>query len=763
MSGTAALSEFVRYSKYAAVVPGTTRRETWEEQVARVFRMHREFFGTFMKNETFASRLRTVEQSVLEKRILGSQRALQFAGPSLLKNHARMYNCVGGPIDRVRAFQEVAAWLLCGSGVGFGVSRVHVNKLPPIHRPNYSQVVVHRVEDSIEGFADAFGCVLSSYFSADCPFPGSKGKRVVFDWENVRAKGTSINGISGKAPGPGPTRQAIAKIEALLERVLGDKTEVKLRPIHVYDILMHISDSIISGGVRRSATIALFDLDDAEMVSAKTGNWFSENPQRARSNNSVVLDRKKTTLQDFQKIIESTKQFGEPGFIWSDDPSVFYNPCGEICFYPYDDEGNSGWQCCNLCEINMRQVTSEADFITACQDAAFLGTLQAAYTDFPYWGRVTESIVRREALIGVSMTGMADNPKFAFDTALQRLGAACVMETNKSWSKFLGINAAARTTCVKPAGCTSCLLETASGIHPHYASRYFRRVQCSKNDPVYEFYAKNSPLSVENSVWNTTQEDGIVTFCCEAPPGALTGKKGYSALRQLELVKATQQNWVTKGRDIDRCSKIFLNNNVSNTITVQASEWEDVAKYIYEFRDSFAGVSLLSSFGDKDYEQAPFQEVLDNQQLTLRYGSAAIFVSGFMKALGQDVFATVGEACSYLLHTNNDEEEKQLASLKTNLQISIADSVLEEIKKKTNRLLALKRAQRFANEYLNGDIKEFVYCIKDVDAWQKWCQMSKQPSVDWSRFQALEPEDIHARANASQGCAKGMCDLTDLR
>jgi len=397
----------------------------------------------------------------------------------------------------------------------------------------------------------------------------------------------------------------------------------KLKPIEAYDIMMHAADAVIAGGVRRSATICLFSPDDGEMMNAKRGNWFNENPQRGRSNNSVKLIRNETSKAQFLRIFTKQKEWGEPGFYFSNDLSHGCNPCCEIGLNPHlevkDAEGNvtieSGWQFCNLTEINGAQLLSEEDFRIAVRAATIIGTLQAGYTDFPYLGSTTEELCRREALLGVSITGMMDSPSITLDPVMQQKMAKYAIEVNREISLKLNTEPAARLTCVKPAGSTSLLLGTASGIHPRHARRYFRRVQANKTDPVYKFFNEQNPHMCEDSVWSANKTDDVITFCVEAPDEAIL-RSEMSAMDLLKYVHSTQQNWVVPGTARPELNP-GLCHNVSNTLTVRDGEWDDVADYIWKNRDDFTGISMLASSGDKLYQQAPHEEVLTAQDETL--------------------------------------------------------------------------------------------------------------------------------------------------
>ena len=618
------LKSYVFTSKYSRYIPEKMRRETFEEAVERVIDMHRRHFTA--KGIDVEDLLKICEEGMKKRMVLGSQRAMQFGGDPILKKHARIYNCTTSYCDRPRFFQEALWLLLCGCGVGFSVQTHHVDKLPDIERPMGANATF-QVPDTIEGWADALGVLLSSYFVSDQPFPDYAGKIVHFDYSLIRPKGRSIASGMGRAPGPEPLHRSIELIRSLIGKRL-EEGLTRLRSVDSYDILMHASDAVLSGGVRRSATICLFSPDDDLMATAKTGNWFTENPQRARSNNSAILLRDSTARHQFSKLMKSVKEFGEPGFVWTDSLEMTFNPCGEIGLYPQID-GVSGFAFCNLCEINMGIVNSAEKFREACHAGAILGTLQADYTDFPYLGETSTRIAKREALLGISMTGMMEHPAVAFDAALQREMAQYILQVNEEVSKRIGINPCARATCVKPAGTTSSILGTSSGIHPHHAKRYFRRAQANEDELLVDFFKGQNPKAVEKSVWNPNGTDVVLTFCVTASPDALT-KRDVNAVDLLNKVKLTKENWIDAGKRVDRCAQPWLSHNVSNTISVKDDEWDNVESFIFDNRNAFAGISLLPEGGDLDYPQAPFCEVLGAAEIVDYYGVGALLASGLI-------------------------------------------------------------------------------------------------------------------------------------
>ncbi|MDT8390304.1 MAG: hypothetical protein RRC34_07330 [Lentisphaeria bacterium] len=738
------LQDYIFTSKYSRFLPGKRRRETYEEAVDRVVDMHRRYFVS--RGNEISDLLAEIRDLMLAKRVLGSQRALQFGGAPILEKHARIYNCTTSYCDRPRFFQEALWLLLCGCGVGFSVQFHHVGKLPALRRPQKGEVI-HAVADSIEGWADALGALLSGYFETDQPFPDYFGHVTRFDYSAIRPKGAPITGGVGKAPGPEPLKRSLELIRVICDRVTA-AGRGRLETIDAYDILMHASDAVLSGGVRRSATICMFSPDDEAMATAKTGNWFTENPQRARSNNSAMLIRGETTWEKFSALMTSVREYGEPGFVWADNREITFNPCAEIGLYPQID-GESGWAFCNLSEINIGAVDSEAAFAEAARGAAIIGTLQAAYTDFAYLGEVSSRIAHRESLLGVSMTGMMEHPDIAFNADLQKRMADVVLRTNAEVAARLGLPPAARTTCVKPSGTSSCLLGVSSGIHPHHARRYFRRAQANEDEAIVTYFRDLNPLAVEKSVWNPNGTDVVITFCVEASRDARV-KRDLSALDLLEYVKLTKANWIDAGRRDEACAQPWLSHNVSNTITVKDDEWDEAARYIFDNRNYFAGVSLLPDGGDLDYPQAPFAEVWDAREIVDHYGVGAIMSSGLIVD-GLHVFDdNLWVACDAALGRGDS------------LDFPGVERMPKRVREGVERLLAeradwVRRAEKFAVNYFDGDVLKMTRCLKRVHNCKLWEDLRREYTrVDYSLV--IEDED-NTKLQDAVACVGGACEI----
>lgn len=633
MNGNRAMSNFVFASTYARYDEDLMRRETFEEAVDRMIYMHKKKYADKHIDELIEEAFFNVK----EKKVLASQRALQFGGDPVLSKNMRIYNCATSYCDRVRFFSEALYMGLCGVGVGFSVQRVHTSCLPSlITRDEWARKISleHTVEDSIEGWADALNALMEGYLS-NAPLPD-------FDYDEIRPKGAKIS-AGGTAPGSEPLEVAIDKIEELLIKLVESGT-THLEPIHCFDIMMYASEAVISGGRRRAATIALFDKDDEAMLKSKTGNWFVENKQRGLANISAVHNLQEEDHESFLRLIESAKEFGEPGIIFTNSPYYVYNPCVEIGMCPLlirDNEHNivqeytldmlnnrikylnlgysykSGWQTCNLTEINGGAVKSEIDLYTAAHSASVIGTLQAGYTSHGYLEPVSEEIIKREALLGVSITGIMENPNVLLDENILKKAANIAVNTNKEVAKMIDIKEASRVTCVKPAGTTSIILGTSSGIHPHFGRRVIRHIQINKDNPVLRAFEEVNPNMCEESQWSSGGTDTVVAFPLEFPKSSKI-KSDLSAVAFLDSVKLVQKSWVTEGISRHTCQG--LSHNVSNTVSIKYDEWDEVSSYIWENRHILTGVAMLGDFGETCYAQLPNQEVFTYSELCQRFG-----------------------------------------------------------------------------------------------------------------------------------------------
>jgi len=566
------LSEITVYMKYAKYIPELKRRETWYELVTRNMEMHIKSYPHLEQE------IRDNYQFVYNKQVLPSMRSMQFAGKPIEISPNRIYNCAYAPVDDWRVFSEIMFLLLGGTGVGYSVQKHHVDDLPEIRKPN-ERTRRWLVADSIEGWADAVKILVKSYF-----FGGSK---IEFDFSDIRPKGARLVTSGGKAPGPQPLKECLIKLEGILE---SKEDGEKLRPIEVHDMVCHIADAVLAGGIRRAALISLFSATDDEMISCKSGAWWETNPQRGRANNSAALVRHKITkdyFMDLWKRIEASGA-GEPGIYFTNDKDWGTNPCCEIALRPF--------QFCNLCEVNVSNVVNQEDYEARIKAATFIGTLQAGYTNFhylrPIWQRTTE----KDALIGVSMTGIGSGAVLGLD---MKTGAKVVKAENERVAGLLGINKAARTTTVKPAGTTSLTLGTSSGIHAWHNDYYIRRVRVGKNESMYGYLRDNHPELIEDEYFRP-HDTAVIGIPQKAPEGSIL--RNESPIQLLDRVKKVHSEWIKPGHRTGSNS-----HNVSATISVREHEWPAVGEWMWENREYYNGLSVLP-FDGGSYIQAPFTD-----------------------------------------------------------------------------------------------------------------------------------------------------------
>lgn len=902
------IGDYIFVSKYARTVNG--KKETWNESVDRVMDMHYRHLTDDMaikeENEKeLDSYLKFAERLYRDQVILGAQRALQYGGDSLLKNHSRNFNCTGSYIDRIEFFQELMHLLLCGAGAGYSVQRVHTEKLPKLKGVDEKSDPVNIViDDSIEGWAFAVGEVVKVHY-LDLP-------SINFDYSLIRPKGSFISG-GFKAPGPEPLKKCIEKLNKVLRKIKGRKAT----PFELHRMACIIADAVISGGIRRSALLCQFDADDEEMLNCKTGNWFSEYPELARANNSAVI-LPNTPKETYDKIFESIKEFGEPGLVFLSHKDVVYNPC---CFtgdtmlltsegyrkfcevtswsvrkdeYPlllinkdgekkqgrvwsngykhvirltfdsgrmvectpdhrfmlqdgsecmasnligkivkgfdgtdskcieimdignieevYDfeilDEGHwgvvngliahncevgmfpkfrnkdgvheSGFSFCNLTEINGSRTKTREQFLDACKGAAILGTIQASYTNFKVLSPVSRKIAERDALIGVGITGMCENPEILFDPQLQEEGARVVKETNRKVADLIGINHAARTTVIKPSGNSSQLLGcTSSGIHKFHFKRFIRNIQAANTEQALQHVKEVNPVMVRPSVYNKEGES-VISFPVELDDNILTSEDS-SALDFLKLVKLTKEHWIEVGTNFDHpFYKEYpemkdLRMNVSNTCTVRDEEWEEVREYVWKNRDVFSGISFLPKGGDLIYPQAPYTSVLDEKELAERYGAGAILAGGLivdgLAVFNDDLWlacdVAMGRNNHHLTLTDKDISEFILSHLKDGkLLVEVNGVMISDVNAISSHLQSIvdkkvdwvRRFKNFATKYLNGDLSRTEFCLKHVSLFHCWQKLKRMKHVDWESV-AWNEEWVDAGSTVAQACSGGMCEL----
>lgn len=566
------LSDLIVYMKYARYLPELKRRETWPEICMRYEDMMLEKYPHLREDINYWMKF------VYDRKVLPSMRAMQFAGTAIARNNSRIYNCAYLPIDDIRAFSETLFLLLGGTGVGYSVQYHHVERLPPIRKAEKAKKFL--VGDSLEGWADAVKVLLKAYFGFSKYMP-------VFDYSDIRPKGARLVTAGGKAPGPEPLKICIAHVQAILDR---KEEGEKLTPLECHDMLCYLANAVLAGGIRRSAMIALFSSTDDEMLTCKFGKWWELNEQRGRANNSVVLPRDTTTREEFfalWKKIEFSGS-GEPGFYFTNDIDWGTNPCCEIALRPF--------QFCNLCEVNVSDIDSQEELNERAKAAAFLGTLQAGFTNFHYLREVWQETTEHDALIGVGMTGIASGRIQLYDL---KEAADEVKQTNLDTSAKIGIQFAARCTTIKPSGTTSLVLGTSSGIHAWHNSCYLRRVRIGKNEALYEYLRINHPELLEDDMLNSKQS--IICIPQQAPKGSILRTEDVMDL--LERIRRFNMEWVRNG--FRRGSNA---NNVSATVSIQDGQWERVGEWMWENKASYNGLSVLP-FDNGSYRQAPYEDI----------------------------------------------------------------------------------------------------------------------------------------------------------
>ena len=651
-------------------------------------------------------------------------------------------NCCVGYAYSPDIFNKGFYILLCGTGLGINLKRKFVSQLPELH-PRGRNTKLYTIPDSIEGWAEASKVLISSYVSHPSMYEEYYGYNIKFDYSQIRPKGALITG-GFKAPGPDGLKQSLERIETLINNYL-QGTPKEFKSIIAYDIFMHLSDAVLSGGVRRSAMNILMDVVDEELINAKTGNWREKTPWRARSNNSVGLLKGEFSKELFTELVNKNEGDNDLGFVFMNHEDEMFNPCFEIAFNFYSqirDLTEAVFQFCNLNEINASACTfktsdnfSEEKFYELCRHSAIVGTLQAGYTDFPYLGQQTNDMVAGEALLGVSITGWMMMPDL-FNEEILRKGAQIVKDTNAEVATLIDINTSARSTTVKPSGNASVILQTESGIHPAHSKRGFRLMQLNKDSETAKYLEEHQPEILEESRWSATNSDYIVYATYENPDGTMY-KEDMQGIKHLELIRLVQNSWVTGGKRPERCYNPLTNHNVSNTVIID--DKEEIVDYLYANQEDFTAVAFIGFFGDKDYAQAPFTSVLDTDELLNKYGDGVIFMSGLIVD-GLHYFN--GDLWNATQHVKDP-------SLKL-------EGSREQVLLKKDWL---RRVKKYAKNYFKKDIEQTVYCMKDVHLWHKYTSISRD-------FRPPKFEDILTKPDyqdvdkyGSLACSGGSCEI----
>lgn len=767
------IGDYIFVSKYARTVHG--KKETWDQSVDRVMEMHWKHLADDMiisdsLLDDLSKEMNFAEKLYRNQIILGAQRALQYGGETLLKHVARNYNCAGSYANRISFFQELMYLLLCGSGTGYSVQKVHVNQLPKMKGVDMSKQTTYVIDDSIEGWSHAVNALIESHYFG---LP-----EVVFDSSRVRPKGAFITG-GFRAPGPEPLMKCLSKMSKVLGKIRGRKAT----PFEVHRLACLIADAVISGGIRRSALLCQFDADDREMLTCKTGSWFSEYPELARANNSAII-LPSTPKEVYENIFSSIKQFGEPGIIFSFHPDIVYNPCVEVSGYPQieiDSEIQYGWFFCNLTEINGSKIKNKEEFFDACRGASVLGTIQASYTSFKVLTEASRLIAERDALIGVGITGMCENPEILFNPEIQDEGARLVQKTNVKMAGIIGINPAARCTVVKPSGNSSQLLGcTSSGIHKFPFKRFIRNIQAANTEQALRYVKEINPMMIKPSVYNKEAES-VISFPVELDDNVLTSEYS-SAIDFLEMVRMTKAHWIENGTNFDHpFYKEYpkfarMRMNVSNTCMVKDDEWDDVKEYVWNNRNVFSGISFLPKGGDLLYPQAPYTSVLDEKELAERYGAGAILAGGLivdgLAVFNDDLWlacdVAMGRNPHHLTLTDQDITDFILSHLKNGkLLVEVNGVMISDVNAISSHLRSLvdkkidwvRRFKKFAGKYLGGDLTKTEFCLKHVSLFHRWQKLKDMKHIDWNSITNWEEEWVDAGSTVAQGCVGGACEL----
>jgi len=731
------VSQLKLYTDYLKWDDNLGRYETWNEACKKVLNTHYLKYG-----EVVTPYINEVIDSYYNKEFLSSQRNLQFRENLILKNHARLYNCCVTYAYSPDVFNKGLFVLLAGTGLGVSLKKKFISQLPSIDKRK-NGVKEFQIPDSTEGWGEACKVLISSFCKHESLYEEYYGYVIKLDYSLIRPKGALISG-GFRAPGPDGLKQSLERIEDLLNQSIGSAESTPFKSIIAYDIFMHLSDAVLSGGVRRSAMNVVIDEDDEDMINAKVGDWRSRYPWRARSNNSVGLMRNKFTKQQFEDLVALNEGDNDLGFVFMSHEDDMFNPCFEIQFNFYEqikDKMRAVFQFCNLNEISASACCdkkgkfSKEKFYELCRKSSIVGTMQAGYTSFPYLGKETEEIVAGEALLGVSITGWMARPEL-FDEEILTRGAHIVKETNEEVAKAIGINVAARSTTVKPSGNASVILKTPSGIHPEHSKRYFRIMQLNKDSDTAKYLEETCPEILEESVWSSTKTDYVVYSPCENNEVTMY-KDEVQGVKHLKLIELVQKYWVTEGKREEACYIKTANHNVSNTVIIDNKE--EVVDYIFEKQDNFSAVSFLSLFGDKDYPQSPFTSVLNTEELIQKYGNGVLFASGLivdgLHYFNNDLWTATGSVSDPLQPITGTREQVLL-------------------KKDW-----IRRTKQFSKNYFKGDLNKTIYCLKDVHLWHKWSVISRNfKLIDYPSI-LKKPSYADIDTMGAVACSGGACEI----
>lgn len=753
------LSDLKLYSDYLGYRDDVGRYETWEEAVDNVLDTHRQKYSHVVKE--LEPYLKYAGDAYKERRFLGSQRMLQFRGEDIFKHEFRGYNCLVTYADKPSFLGNAFYLLLCGCGVGVNMMTPFVSRLPAV-QSRTKGTKTHVVEDSIEGWAEAAHILVNSYlaYGSSEKFRQYNGYVIKFDYSLVRPKGSKV-GRRFKAPGPDGLQKSFEAIETLMNSYVED-FEKPFKSIIAYDIFMHLSDAVLSGGVRRSASSIIISPEDEELINAKTGNWREKHRQRERSNNSVGLLKHQFTKEEFRAFLEMTQGQSDIGFVFLNNIFEILNPCFEISFVPllFDysrediklriqqsditllDEGlvSTGIQCCNLNEGNGQMCKTKDDLFRMVRAEAILGTCQAGFTNFKHLEDCLEetiAISEYESLLGVSISGWCNQP-WLFDAEVLEEAVKIVKATNEEVAAILGIRPAARLTTVKPSGNSAVVLGCASGIHPEHSKRYFRVMQLNKDTETAIWLKENMPIILEDGVYSSTESDFAAFVPIENEDGTLY-KNDLQGISHLEKIRLVKKHWVNPGTVDERAICPGTSHNVSNTVIID--DRDAITEYLFEHQDDFTAVSFISLYGDKDYNQTPNTSVLTFEEITALYGKGSLFASGIIVDGLHYFNGNLWDACEHVLYNKTPYGTRDQVLLRSSW---------------------IKRAKKFAKNYFKGNLEKMIYCLKDVHLCHKWETIKREmKEVDFTEI-LKEPQYIELDTMGAQACSGGACEIVTL-